>query len=236
MSRNKDSITVHRSKISLPCRRMLFPSPFSSTLRKIGLALSFAIFLVLGSSVAPALAYDGSGASNWADNNYSPNTLNPSFDENCTNFVSQAMHKGGGFSYVNDGQSYSDNHNWWLDKVWWGWSYSHAFTVTPELYNFLQWHYPGGYNWGSASGSGTSGHGDPLVAGDVLFYDFGDGQGMTHAAMQVNGSYDPTKGWSGPVVDAQTNSRYHAYWSLEPYNAFAYRTTITFEHVDAGNN
>ena len=50
MPQNKGKITIRRSQVSTPS--LLF-----GALRKIGLALSFAIFLALGSGVAPALAY-----------------------------------------------------------------------------------------------------------------------------------------------------------------------------------
>lgn len=203
-------------------------------LRKVGVALSLGLIMVLFGGFAPVQAYDGNAAANWADNNWN-SSLTPNMNENCTNFVSHALHAGG-FSYVNYQQNSSDDHNWWLASVWWWWNWSNSYSMAPDLYNFLQWHYPGGWNWGTTSGRGTSGRGSGLYTGDVLFYDWGDGKGISHAAIQVNGSYDPSSGWYGNVVDEQTNNRYHAYWSLEPYNYYAANTTITLEHIDPNNH
>lgn len=60
-----------------------------------------------------------------------------------------------------------------------------------------------------------------MVKGDVLFYDWG-GQngcatGISHSSLQAGFGYS-LHGHYGTFVDAQTNDRYHARWTLVYYN------------------
>ena len=41
--------------------------------------------------------------------------------------------------------------------------------------------------------------------------------------------------WYGNYVDEHTNYRYHAFWSLKPYNSFWSTTTIYFMHISSSN-
>jgi Putative amidase domain len=208
---------------------------------------ALALFFALGIGVVPAYAYNGGTAANYADQywqNYNSNY--PDFSstlDDCTNFVSQSLHQGG-FSYIGFEQNPTDDHNWWVNRNPWqilhpprGWDWAHSWSVAPENYNFLMWTYPGGWNWGTTSGTTNSAPPNGLYRGDVLYYDWGDGHGRSHAAIQtyIQGT-DPTTGWFGDLVDAHTTNHYHAIWTLEPYNAKASTTTITLVHVDANNN
>jgi len=69
----------------------------------------------------------------------------------------------------------------------------------------------------------------------VLFYDWGQGLGISHDAIQVvNNGTDPdsrAKGATGSLVDAHTNSHYHAIWTLYPYNSYPQTTAIFEYHI-----
>ena len=188
-------------------------------------------------AASPASAYDKYGAANYADTYaLSSNSSYPSFSDDCTNFVSQALN-GGGYSFVGYPNSTTDDHNWWIAPNYWWWDYTHSWSVAADLHTFLQLDYPGGWSEGTAPGSSTS-YWDPsaMTSGDVLFYDWGGGDGISHAARQVGYGTDPNSGWTGNYVDEHTSNRKHAFWSLKPYNSKWATTTIYFTHIGPNNN
>ena len=69
-----------------------------------------------------------------------------------------------------------------------------------------------------------------MVTGDVLFFNWGQGEGLSHAVIQVGIGTDPNlypnQVWYGNYIDEHTNNRKHAFWSLKPYNA-DWKTTTT---------
>jgi hypothetical protein len=75
-----------------------------------------------------------------------------------------------------------------------------------------------------------------MVTGDVLFYDWGDGAGISHSAIQVGIGLDSASGFSGNYVDYHTTDSYHHFWSLLPYNSRWASTTIYFMHISANNH
>lgn len=100
-------------------------------------------------------------------------------------------------------------------------------------------HYPGAYQWTSASAPSTGAY-NSLIYGDLAWYDWGDNngnpQGYSHVAIEVNyGGTDPDSGWYGDLVDEHTNDRYHAYWSLAPYNSRYQYETIQQMNIDSRN-
>jgi hypothetical protein len=98
---------------------------------------------------------------------------------------------------------------------------------------FLVYDSPGGIPEGSAPGTSIDFYTpDSVVTGDVLFYDWGDGNGVNHAAIQVGIGYDWNNVLYGNHVDQHTNDRQHAFWSLKPYNPNWNTTTIYFMHID----
>lgn len=193
-----------------------------------------------------AFAYSGSNAAAYAETWWNHrNTQNyPTFTDDCTNFVSQALHDyhGGNFSYVNVGQDSSSDYNWWV-QLYLGqggvWKNSRSWSFAHDLYNFLLWHYPGGIQKGEAASyaqqtvahtpSGTG-------KGDVLFYDWGGGDGISHATIEVGSGADPHSSYSGSYIDEHTSNRQHAFWSLIPYNSQWPTTTIYFVHIDPTNS
>lgn len=200
--------------------------------------------LTVVGSPSSAYAYSGTNAAQYADywwNSYNSNYYK--FDgDDCTNFVSQALHDpymGGGFSYVG-GSSSTDDSQWWMhyNSFWGTFSWSHSFTVAQDLYNFLMVHYPGGYYEGQAhtlSEQEATYTPDSVVTGDVLFYDWNSDGHMDHAGIQVGWGTDPNSGWYGNYQDQHSNNRKHAFWSLIPYNSQWSTTTITYVHVSSSN-
>lgn len=208
--------------------------------RVIFSGFAVAIIAILGYLIVPVsnvYAYDGSTAAGYADRySLNPNSGSyPVFDDDCTNFVSQAVNYGG-YSMVGDGQSPTDDHNWYMDPcpICGGYTWSNAWSVASWYYGFLGLDYPGGWNWGTASGTSTNSS-SGLNVGDVLFFDWDNDGGIDHAAILVGNGTDPDSGWSGDLADEHTTNRYHAFWSLCPYNSMANSTVITLEHIDPNN-
>jgi cell wall-associated NlpC family hydrolase len=180
------------------------------------------------------LSYSGSAAAAYADTWALSNNPNyPNYGDDCTNFVSQALHAGG-YPFHGTNGSTTNYHNWFMSNTLGWWNYSHTWTVAPDLLNFLYYDSPGGspvaykapYQ-GSSSGASN---------GDVIFYDWGDGKGVSHDAIQVGYGTDPSSGWVGTLVDAHNTDHYHAIWHLRPYNAnLAALTYITVAHVSTSN-
>lgn len=209
--------------------------------RKLTLTSLFIAALIGGSS-SPALAYNGGGAAKYADtwavtdnyHNY------PVFDADCTNFVSQAE-SAGGYPF----RSGSGADSWWIYPYGSstgpaGWNESLSWINVVGYYNFLMADRPGGFPEGTAPGSSTNYFTPNAVeTGDVLFFDWGQGEGMSHAVIQSGIGNDPHlyphQVWYGNYIDAHTTNHYHAFWSLKPYNAAWSSTTISFVHIDPGN-
>jgi hypothetical protein len=183
-------------------------------------------------------AYNGNTAANYADQWATQHNSNyPQFGSDCTNFVSQAMHTGG-YSYVGNWGSTTNDRNWYVDYVWWApwwpWQNSNSWSVASDLKQFLYLDLPGGFDWGTWQGnqySGLSG----VNQGDLLFFDWGQGLGISHVTMDVGFGQDPNSGMWGDYIDEHTSDRYHAFWTLQPYNAAASSTTIYKVHIDPGN-
>ncbi|MBC9729843.1 amidase domain-containing protein [Streptomyces sp. TRM68367] len=208
------------------------------------LAAAFAASLVY-ITPTPALAYSGSGAASYADT-YAINPNSPSypvFSSDCTNFISQAASEGGGYPFRNAFNNATSDTSWWIEGSGYSTSnftWSDSWSVADGYYNFLMADLPGGIPEGTASGTSTA-YWTPsaMVDGDMLFYDWGQGLGISHATIQVGYGIDPNqypnKVYDGNYVDEHTTNRYHAFWSLYPYNPNASTTTIYFVHIDASN-
>jgi hypothetical protein len=76
-----------------------------------------------------------------------------------------------------------------------------------------------------------------VVTGDVLFYDWGDGNGISHDSIQVGWGTDSYGGYYGNWVDAHSNGRYHIFWTMKdaPGNTNWMTTKVYFMHIDANN-
>jgi len=195
------------------------------------------VTLLLGATApAPAHAYNGSGAAAYADK--WAKARNPNFSADCTNFVSQAMHEGGKYPFRYGGDPW---YAWWQTyAIGGGWAYTQYWSVSWQLRNFLAYDAPGGIPAGTAAGTATNYYTpSSMVTGDVLFYDWGTGEGISHANMQVGIGNDPNypngQTWYGNYVDQHITDRYHAFWSLRPYNANYKTTKIYFMHISSAN-
>ncbi len=189
----------------------------------------------------PAAAYNGNAAANYADTYATTeNSAFVSYDpDDCTNFVSQALQAGGQPNAYGYGDP-ADLRNWWefpksdvSDIYIFGRPASYSATVVPDLKTFLI-----NSGWGTAEGNFSYKSGNPappftpgsVVTGDVLFYDWGQGNGISHASMQVGIGTD-AYGYYGNWVDEHTSNRKHIFWTLRPVNAYFADTTIYYVHV-----
>lgn len=202
---------------------------------------------LLMSAIFPmtALAYNGNAAASYADQWwYNYNSNYPVFSEDCTNFVSQALHAGG-FSFVgDDGNSNDNDYHWWINGPYYNppfyyptWIYTRSWSVADDLRTFLILDIPGGsLEWegpcDTQSTPGTSYDSN----GDVVFYDWNSDGIWDHAAIRVARGYDVNySNLYGDLVDEHTTNRYHVLWTLYPYNTRYATTTIDFFHVWSNN-
>ncbi|POB11298.1 hypothetical protein CO251_05125 [Sulfobacillus sp. hq2] len=109
--------------------------------------------------------------------------------------------------------------------------YAYSWTVADDLYQRLT-QYGYGNLYGTAPGTDVNSS-SGIYKGDVLFFNWGQGLGISHAAIQTGYGTDPDSGFVGNYVDENTNNRYHAFWSLYPYNSQASTTTIFLVTIDA---
>ena len=162
-----------------------------------------------------AASYTRYGARGYAEQwalNFNSNYKHLSSD--CTNFVSQAMHDGG--EYPMQFQS----PKWYMERHWWGWTWSNSWTVIGDLINFVY-----AENWGYGY-CVSPGYSSSAWYGDIITYDW-NGDGIwDHASMEtVYNGHDPNSGVYGDLVDQHTTNRKHAIWTLQPYNP-NWQTTI----------
>lgn len=206
-----------------------------------------AITAFLVSPATAALAYNGAGASSYAETWWNSNNSNYMIiNDDCTNFVSQALHSGGGLSYVGQWGDIWDDHLWWAGyNQNSGFNWSNSFTFASHLYQFLLLDIPGGipegtaHTWDEQTNWYTP---NAVIQGDPIFYDFGDGNGISHAMLQVTatGQEDDTSDklippMTGNLVNGHSNARHHEIWSLYSHNSRWLSTTIYFIHIAASN-
>ncbi|MDN4606085.1 amidase domain-containing protein [Sporosarcina highlanderae] len=142
------------------------------------------------------------------------NPAYPSFDVDCTNYISQCLRAGGApmYGYPNRGKG------WWLQGGTWSfsWSVSHS----------LHW-----YVAGSKKGLTAKKVSSPyeLDLGDLIFYDFqGDGR-YDHStivtAKDINGA---------PLVNAHTYDAYHRTWDYK--DSYAWRESAQYAFFKINDN
>ena len=163
-----------------------------------------------GAVAASAAGYNGQGAANYAAtwaNGY--NTANYStLNDDCTNFVSQSLHSGGGFPYVNmpgiPGPGDSSNYDWWFNRYNFGvfvQDYeSYTWGGAPNFKNFLN-DTASGQSVGSYYPYNAPNTPNGWDLGDVAFYNWGDGK-IDHTA--IKSAYGSYGGWSGSLMSQHT--------------------------------
>lgn len=175
--------------------------------------------------------YNGWSAAHYADGywlNYSPDW--PSYNEDCTNFVSQALYVGG-LPMTHYGSYINQPFNWWAETNAHGGRAIQTWTVSDDLFWYLHNASNGAAIWvGHWYGEQGAPWGQPWVPssdslGDPIFYDWTSDGYYDHATLYVG---DAT---TASVIDQHTPDRYHSYWSGWNYNQYRYTTTYGFIHM-----
>jgi cell wall-associated NlpC family hydrolase len=187
-------------------------------------------------------AYSGASAATyantWVDNDVKlrNSAWKTDFGDDCTNFVSQALFAGG-YDMQNVGADKTKYVNWWAQKTNGNWTNTFSWSSANNLLNFLYVDTPGGSpiahktpSQGMMSNKTSGG-----ATGDVIFYDWGHWEGLSHVAIQVGYGIDPDSLWEGSLVDQHTTDREKAFWSLRPYNAEKSTTYFTIVKISTSN-
>ena len=199
------------------------------------LMLTSVVLVAAGASSA-ASAYNGAAAAAYADTywqNYNPAW--PSFANkggDCTNFVSQALYAGG--IAMRPSPPYSGNAAWYmLQSKGHHWSYALPWINAQNQSIFALQYLPGvttvASSYGVAPGQTVA---DNASQGDIVLYDWNNDGVYDHEAI-ITGSdgANPDGSTNWDLVDAHTNNRYHAYWTLAQYNANWPTTRIVVLHI-----
>jgi len=68
--------------------------------------------------------------------------------------------------------------------------------------------------------------------GDIIFYDWGGGQGISHASMQVV-DYGSNQGYDGSLVDQHDSvTAFHKFWTDKPDNSLWEYSSMYFVHIN----
>lgn len=195
---------------------------------------------LLGWYPSAAAAYSGSSAASWADSHALSTNCSqvPCDTDDCTNFVSLAMHIGGGYPFHYGNTDETNDENWFygLDGLG-GWNQSWSWLYAPDQAAFQILHYPGGTWYGTASG--TAGYSfDGLSQGDLLFYDWDGNGSIDHVAIQTVRGYDPNVvggNQYGDLIDEHSSNRRRVWWTLSPYNPARNTTVIDLMRISSSN-
>jgi len=201
-------------------------------IRKSLLLTPFVLALLAISSPSIAVAasgYNGAAAAAYADAYWqSYNQAWPSFANSggdCTNFVSQALYAGG--ITMRTTPTYTGNAAWFMLKTKHRWSYALPWINAQDNSIFALQHLAGvtqvASYYGVAPGQAVA---DNASQGDIVLYDFNNDGVYDHEAIIT-----ASDGTSWDLVDAHTNNRYHAYWTLAQYNASWATTRIVALHI-----
>jgi hypothetical protein len=192
--------------------------------------LALALLAIASPSTASAASgYNGAAAAAYADTYWqSYNPAWPSFANSggdCTNFVSQALYAGG--IAMRTSPPYSGDAAWYMLKSKRRWSYAAPWVNAQDNSIFALQHLPGvkqvASYYGIAPGQMVA---DNAGQGDIVLYDFNNDGVYDHEAIVT-----ASDGTSWDLVDAHTNNRYHAYWTLAQYNASWATTRIVVLHI-----
>lgn len=157
-------------------------------------------------------AYDADGAANWAKANaYGGNPYG--YGDDCTDFVSRAMHFGGGMPFIGDATApvnHTDDGSWYIRQFGSRWVGTYSWGAAAHLYDFLVQK-----RFGNGVGSGREVGLDQAKPGDVIFVNWGPGgrdtpagnpagtAGIDHAGMIVG---NPGRAGNDDVQIAQHTS------------------------------
>ena len=167
---------------------------------------------VRGVRSKPQYTYDRLAVVRYAErwwNDYNPQFQ--SFENNCTNYISQCLFAGGASMSVASDRS----RGWWYKNKNWSfsWSVAHA----------LRWYFSG-----AKEGLQVIEVANPedLLRGDVICYDFnGDGR-WQHTTIVVAKDTDGM-----PLVNAQSSNSRMRYWAYEDSTAWTTEIKYKFFHI-----
>lgn len=206
--------------------------------RLLPLVFAVALAALFASTASASSGYNGAAAAAYADTywqNYNPAW--PSFANqggDCTNFVSQALYAGGISMRLSP--PYSGNAAWYMLKnKHHGWSWAAPWVNAQDQSIFALQHLPGvtqvASYYGIAPGQTVA---DNASQGDIVLYDFNnDGVYDHEAIVTASDGTNPDGSVNWDLVDAHTNNRYHAYWTLAQYNTSWATTRIVVLHIPA---
>jgi hypothetical protein len=228
----RDRFCNHRVTMSVARRRLLL------SLTILGVLAS----LALASTASASSGYNGAAAAAYADTYWQ--TYNPAWPSfanqggDCTNFVSQAIYAGG--IAMRTSPLYNGNAAWYMQqnrRHHWTWAAPWVNAQDQSIFD-LQ-HLPGvtqvASYYGIAPGQTVA---DNASQGDIVLYDFNNDGIYDHEAILVASdglNPDGSTNWDD-LVDAHTNNRYHAYWTLAQYNANWATTRIVVLHIPPGTS
>jgi len=203
-------------------------------IRKCLLIVLFAAALLAVSAPSTGFAasgYNGAAAAAYADTYWQTyNRAWPSFANSggdCTNFVSQALYTGGIAMRLSP--QYSGDAAWYMVSTKHHWSYAAPWVDAQDNSIFALQHLAGvtqvASYYGVAPGQTVA---DNATQGDIVLYDFNNDGVYDHEGIVV-----ANDGTSWDLVDAHTNNRYHAYWTLAQYNGSWATTRIVVLHIPA---
>lgn len=224
------AIHIRGNLVSRMSELIVMAGRSTARLHTVALVLALVLATILS---APSHAYDKVAADAYAEKWW--NGRNPSFPNfsgtDCANFVSQAINAGG--YPMTEGWDRAADSEWWARLQPFGWyNYTYTWSVASELRLYLLWGRPGASSQGSAPGSSEQyWTPDIVTSGDPIFYDWGLGEGISHAAIQTGYGDDPNSDLSGNFVNQHSNNRKHAFWSLKPYNEYWRSTKVHFVHI-----
>jgi len=217
--------------MSLARRRLLISLAVLGVLVSLGLA----------STASATSGYNGAAAAAYADTYWQ--TYNPAWPSfasqggDCANFVSQALYAGG--IAMRTSPPYSGNAAWYmLQSRRHHWSYAPSWINVQDQSIFALQHLPGvtqvASYYGIAPGQTVA---DNASQGDIVLYDFNNDGIYDHESIVVaSDGTNPDGSTNWDLVDAHTNNRYHAYWTLAQYNANWATTRLVVLHIPPGTS
>ncbi len=123
---------------------------------------------------------------------------------NCTNFVSQAWHNGGGMPMTKGW--YIKRKNTPLNPFDSNRSWSHSWSVVSDFANYMTEH----LRVATKVNARPSLPYHPGGAGDVVMYDHGRGDGFSHLALAIG-----TRGTDSDRIAQHSTDRFSAIWNLD---------------------
>ncbi|PVA22673.1 amidase domain-containing protein [Mycobacteroides abscessus] len=161
----------------------------------------------------------------------------------CTNFVSYAL-RAGGFKPADPFHVNNNTEDQWFNTSLKAGSPSAAWDNANGLYNYINNGFgkgsggPVGSVIGTTTFNPSAASWDPnylssigMKPGDLIFYDWNNGEGISHAAMYVGPKGFVDMPGVGDAVDYHTNNVQHHSWALPHVDEQGNPTNVTYRFV-----